>query len=49
MVSLIILACVLYNFCLISDDFDERYFNDDDSENDGGHGFANPPRRLNEQ
>ena len=53
MVLLIISACVLHNFCLIYDDFDEGYFGDDsdnDSDDgDGGDGPANSLRRRAEQ
>ena len=43
---LIISACVLHNFCLIHDDFDDGYFGDDD---DGGDGPAIALRRRAEQ
>lgn len=43
LVHLIMSACVLHNFCLLNDDFDEGYFldcgdgaDDDDGEIDGG-------------
>ena len=47
---IIILACVLHNFCLIHDDFDEGYFgdqdeddnDDDDDDDDGEHSLAQP-------
>lgn len=45
---IIISACVLHNFCLIHDDFDEGYFGDqdeddnDDDDDDGEHGLAQP-------
>ena len=39
LVLIIISACVLHNFCLIHDEFDEGYFGDHD-EDDGGHGLA---------
>ena len=43
MVLLIISACVLHNFCLIHDDFDEGYFGDDsdDESDDEGDGAPN--------
>lgn len=51
MVLLIISACVLHNFCLIHDDFDEGYFGDDsdDESDDEGDGAPNPLRRRAEQ
>lgn len=39
LVQLIMSACVLHNFCLQSDDFDNCYFLDHHDGNDGGiHG-----------
>ena len=37
-VHLIMSACVLHNFCLLHDDFDDSYFLDhgDDDDDDGG-------------
>ena len=29
-------ACVLHNFCLLNDDFDDGYFLDDDDDGDCG-------------
>ena len=59
MVLIIISACVLHNFCLIHDDFDEGYFgdqdedddedDDDDDDDDGGHGLAHPLLRRAQQ
>ena len=37
-VHLILSSCVLHNYCLLKDDFDEGYFldnNDDDDDDDG--------------
>lgn len=38
-------ACVLHNFCLIHDDFDDSYFlaqhSDDGADNDGGDDYEN--------
>lgn len=54
---LIISTCVLHNFCLIHDDFDEGYFSDDidddsdddsDDDDDGGDGPAIALRRRAE-
>lgn len=40
LVRLIMSACVLHNFCLLNDDFDDSYFldhhDDDDGDVDGG-------------
>lgn len=37
LVHLIMSACVLHNFCLLNDDYDENYYLDID---DGDHGAA---------
>ena len=50
LVKLIMSACVLHNFCLLNDDFDDGYFldggDDDDDDGDGGigdrHGVGGP-------
>ena len=48
LVNLIMCACVLHNFCLLNDDFDDGYFLDDDDDDDGdgriydGHGAGGP-------
>jgi len=52
LVNLIMCACVLHNFCLLNDDFDDGYFldDDDDDDDDGdgdggiddGHGAGGP-------
>ena len=46
LVNLIMCACVLHNFCLLNDDFDDGYFLDDDDDGDGriddGHGAGGP-------
>lgn len=34
MVHLILASCVLHNFCLLHDDFDEGYFRDNDEDDD---------------
>ena len=42
MVHLILAVCVLHNFCLVHDDFDEDYFLDDDCDDgndDSGNEF----------
>ena len=59
MVLCIISTCVLHNFCLTHDDFDEGYFgndddddddeDDDDDDNDGGDGPGIALRRRAEQ
>ena len=36
MVHLIMTACVLHNFCILHDDFDENYFLDNDDSVDAG-------------
>lgn len=51
---LIISSCVLHNFCLIRDDFDEGYFgddsdDDDDDDDDGRDGPVIALRRRAEQ
>lgn len=42
MVHLILASCVLHNYCLLKDDFDEGYFlddgDDDDDDNYGSNG-----------
>ena len=38
MVHLILASCVLYNYCLLKDDFDEGYFLDNDDDDDGSNG-----------
>ena len=43
-VYIIVVACVLHNFCLLHDDFDDMYMHDgpdDDDDNDGYHHPAN--------
>lgn len=43
LVYIIMSACVLHNFCLLHDDFDDNYFldhHDGDSDGDGGDGHA---------
>ena len=50
----IISTCVLHNFCLSHDDFDEGYFgndsdDDDDDDDDGADGHAIALRRRAEQ
>lgn len=41
MVHLIMKACVLHNFCILHDDFDENYFlHNDDSGDDGCVGLG---------
>lgn len=35
LVNLIMCACVLHNFCLLNDDFDDGYFLDDADDDDG--------------
>ena len=37
MVHLILASCVLHNYCLVKDDFDEGYFLDNDDD-DGSNG-----------
>ena len=57
LVLIIISACILHNFCLIHDDFDEGYFGDQDEDedddngddDDGGHGLAHPLLRRAQQ
>ena len=57
MVLCIISICVLHNFCLTHDDFDEGYFGndsdhddeDDDDDNDGGDGPGVALHRRAEQ
>ena len=41
LVNLIMSACVLHNFCLLNDDFDDGYFLDggDDDDDDGDDGI----------
>ena len=48
MVLFIISTCVLHNFCLTHDDFDEEYFGND-SDNDGVDGPGIALRRRAEQ
>ena len=43
LVNLIMCACVLYNFCLLNNDFDDGYFLDDDDDDDGDGGIDNRP------
>ena len=33
-------ACVLHNFCIFHDDFDDGYFLEDDDDDDGNEGHA---------
>ena len=45
LVHIIMSSCVLHNFCLLHDDFDDNYFldhhdGDSDSDGDGGDGHA---------
>ena len=42
LVKLIMSVCVLHNFCLLNDDFDDGYFLDggDDDDDDGGDGHG---------
>lgn len=43
LVHIIMSSCVLHNFCLLHDDFDDNYFldhHDGDSDGDGGDGHA---------
>lgn len=41
LVHIIMSACVLHNFCLLHDDFDDNYFLDHhDGDGDGGDGHA---------
>jgi len=41
LVHVIMSACVLHNFCLLHDDFDDNYFLDHhDGDGDGGDGYA---------
>ena len=45
----IMAACVLHNFCLINDDFDEGYFlcgDDDDDDNDVDHSLGRVCRQA---
>lgn len=37
MVYLILVICVLYNYCFLYDDFDEDYFLDNDDDRDDGN------------
>lgn len=46
-VKIIMSACVLHNFCLLRDDFEDGYFlddGDDGSSDDGGGGSDSGPR-----
>lgn len=40
MVHLILATCVLHNYCLLHDDFDEDYFLDNDDDRDDGNDDA---------
>ena len=41
LVHIIMSACILHNFCLLHDDFDDNYFLDHhDGDGDGGDGDA---------
>ena len=41
MVHLILASCVLHNYCLLKDDFDEGYFLDDDNYGSNGSDASN--------
>ena len=44
MVHLILASCVLHNYCLLKDDFDEGYFLDnDDGDDSNGSDASNYP------
>lgn len=40
LVHLIMFACVLHNFCILHDDFDDGYFLEEDDDDDGNEGHA---------
>jgi len=42
-VEIVISACVLHNFCLVHDDFDDGYLLDDDDDGGGDSDGTQPP------
>ena len=49
MTIFIMAVCVLHNFCLINDDFDEAYFLCDDDDSDVDHSLGRVCRQAEQK